>query len=42
MMQDWTPDLIVTTLTTGVMEDQARELTRRERRVVAEYISGSR
>jgi hypothetical protein len=39
MLEGWNPDLIVTTLATGLMEEQGRELTPRERVAVAEYIS---
>lgn len=39
MMEGWNPDLIVTTLVTGLMEEQGRELTVSERAAVAEYIS---
>ena len=39
MLEGWNPDLIVTTLATGLMEEQGRELTPRERTAVAEYIS---
>ena len=39
MMEGWNPDMIVTTLVTGLMEEQGRELTVSERTAVAEYIS---
>ena len=39
MMEGWNPDMIVTTLVTGLMEEQGRDLTVSERTAVAEYIS---
>ncbi len=42
MMQGWAPDVIVTALSAGAMEEEGRELTVRERMAVAEYISSWR
>ena len=39
MMEGWTPELIMTTLTTGLMQEQGRLLTAREQRSVADFIS---
>ncbi len=39
MMQSWNPDLIVTALSSGLMEEQGRELSARERRAVADFIT---
>ena len=39
MMEGWNPDMIVTTLVTGLMAEQGRELTVSEKTAVAEYIS---
>ena len=42
LQQSWTPDLIISALSTGVMEEQGRALTSRERAAVAEFISGEK
>ena len=39
MMQGWRPELIVMTLTTGLMQEQGQLLTSQEHRSVAEFIS---
>ena len=39
MMQGWRPELIVMTLTTGLMQEQGQLLTSQEQRSVAEFIS---
>ena len=39
MMQGWTPELIVMTLTTGLMQEQGQLLTSQEQRSVADFIS---
>lgn len=39
MMQGWNPEVIVTALGSGIMEEQGRELTVVERTAVADYIS---
>ena len=39
MMQGWRPELIVMTLTTGLMQEQGQLLTSPEQRSVADFIS---
>ena len=39
MMKGWRPELIVMTLTTGLMQEQGQLLTSKEQRSVAEFIS---
>ena len=39
MMQGWNPEVIMTALSSGIMEEQGRPLGARERTAVAEYIS---
>ena len=39
MMQGWNPEVIVTALSSGIMEEQGRGLSAVERTAVADYIS---
>ena len=39
MMQGWNPAVILTALSSGLMEEQGRSLGARERTAVPEYIS---
>ena len=39
MMQGWNPEVIITALSSGIMEEQGRELSGVERTAVANYIS---
>ena len=39
MMQGWNPEVIVTALSSGIMEEEGRELSGVERTAVANYIS---
>ncbi len=42
MLLGWSSDLVLMTLETGLMMEQASELTAAERRAVAEFISRAR